>query len=434
MAIGRADGQATVEYTAVIALVGMVLAVGAAVVTVTGVGDRLLYAMRQGICAVGGVLCPPPPEPCVLSRHAQRDTGSVVILAARVGEDQALIVERRSDGKVAVTVMGGRHAGAEYGLGAGVNVEAGKDSAGAGAEVRAAATARVGGGRTWILPSEAAARKLVDALGQGETIPLIDAPAEAIDELFGGGEHVRAPDIEWSDAGSGGDASASAAVGPAGVDAAAAISVAAGLKTDHRTGRRIVFLRLDDSGSAALTARVIGAGAGQSSIGTVAIAFDRHGKPVALTANASAQVEGAAQVPPGLELTKKIRALLHGHSGAGARLEVDATLDLTAPANAEAAKRLIDALHHPGDPARATRAVSGLADRLVTGARLDARLYAMGFDSYGGGGRIKVGLGLGASVDHRVEDSRLLGAWERPPDSAWHDRRDCTDAARRLSA
>jgi hypothetical protein len=434
MPIVRADGQATVEYTAVIALVAVVLGVGAAVVTVTGVGDRLLYAMRQGICAVGGLLCPPPPEPCVLSRHAQRDTGSVVILAARVGEDQALIVERRSDGKVAVTVIGGRHAGAEFGLGAGVNVQAGKDSAGAGAEVRASATARVGGGRTWILPSEAAARKLVDALGQGETIPLIDAPIEAIDELFGGGEHVRAPDIEWSDAGSGGDASASAAVGTAGLDAAATISVAAGLKTDHRTGRRIVFLRLDDSGSAALTAKVIGAGAGQRSIGTVAIAFDRHGKPVALTANASAQVEGTAQLPPGLSLTKKIRALLHGHAGAGARLEVDATLDLTAPANAEPAKRLIEALHHPEDPAGAMRAVSGLADRLVTGARLDARLYSMGFDSYGGGGRVKVGLGLGANLDHRVEDSRLLGAWERPPDSAWHDRRDCTEAARRLAA
>ncbi|MFL5955971.1 MAG: hypothetical protein ACJ756_00825 [Solirubrobacterales bacterium] len=434
MPIVRADGQATVEYTAVIAVIAVVLGVGAAVVTVTGVGDRLLYAMRQGICAVGGVLCPPPPEPCVLSRHAQRDSGSVVILAARLGQDQALIVERRSDGKVAVTVTGGRHGGAEFGLGAGVNVEAGKDSAGAGAEVRAAATTRVGGGRTWILPSEAAARKLVDALGQGETIPLIDAPVEAIDELFGGGEHVRAPDIEWSDAGTGGGASASAAVGPAGLDAAAAISVAAGLKTDHRTGRRVVFLRLDDSGSAALTTKVIGAGAGQKSIGTVAIAFDRHGKPAALTANASAQVEGTAQLPPGLSLTKEIRALLHGHAGAGARLEVDATLDLTAPANAEAAKRLIEALRHPEDPAGAMRAVSGLADRLVTGARLDARLYSMGFDSYGGGGRVKVGLGVGANVDHRVEDSRLLGAWERPPDSAWHDRRDCTEAARRLAA
>ena len=48
MAIGRADGQATVEYTAVIALVGVVLAVGAAVVTVTGVGDRLLYTCLYG--------------------------------------------------------------------------------------------------------------------------------------------------------------------------------------------------------------------------------------------------------------------------------------------------------------------------------------------------------------------------------------------------
>ena len=56
MANRRPNGQATVEYVAVIGLVALVLAVGAAVVTVTGVGDRLLYAMRQGLCAVGGVI------------------------------------------------------------------------------------------------------------------------------------------------------------------------------------------------------------------------------------------------------------------------------------------------------------------------------------------------------------------------------------------
>jgi hypothetical protein len=333
-----------------------------------------------------------------------------------------------------VTLMGGGHGGAEFGFGGGVNVKAGKEALGAEAELRAAAIARIGGGRTWILPSEAAARKLIEALGHDETIPLVDGPAEAIDELFGGGEEVRAPDVEWSDAGSGGDASASSKAGPAGVEATAAISVAAGLKTDHRTGQRVVFLRLDDSASAALTAKLIGAGAGAKSLGQVAVAFDRHGKPIALTANAWTAVEGTAQLPPGLSLTKKLRSFLHGHAGGGVRLELDATLALAAPANAAAAKRLIDALHHPEDPAGAMRAVSGLAERLVTGSRLDARLYSMGIDSYGGGARARVGVGVGANVDHRVEESRLLGAWERPPDGAWADRRDCTEAARRLAA
>ena len=48
--------------------------------------------------------------------------------------------------------------------------------------------------------------------------------------------------------------------------------------------------------------------------------------------------------------------------------------------------------------------------------------------------RAKVVVGVGANLEHRMEQSTLLGAWERPPDGAWTDRRDCTDAAKRLAA
>ena len=59
----RSDGgQATVDYVALLGLVALVLAAGAGAVAVSGVGERLLYALRQGLCAVGGVLCPPRPS------------------------------------------------------------------------------------------------------------------------------------------------------------------------------------------------------------------------------------------------------------------------------------------------------------------------------------------------------------------------------------
>ena len=230
---------------------------------VGGVGERLLHALRQGLCAVGGVLCPPPPQPCVVKRDAQRDNGSVSVGVVRLGEDQALIVERLSNGKVAVTLIGGGHAGAEVGIGAGGSIGTGGDALGAGAEARAAVIARLGDGREWILPDEAAAKRLIDQLGRDETIPLLDGPAEAIDDLFGGGEDVRRPDVEWDEGGTGGDATGEADLGPATVSARVAMGVSVGIRTDHRTGRRTYYLRLDAASSAALSAKLLGAsGAG----------------------------------------------------------------------------------------------------------------------------------------------------------------------------
>jgi hypothetical protein len=426
-------GQATVDYVALLGLVGFLLALGGAAVTVTGLGDRFVYALRQGICAVGGVLCPPPPEPCVVRRDAQRDSGSVTVGVVRLGQDQALVVERLSNGKVAVTLIGGGHAGGEIGIGAGVGVSTGGETLGAGAEARAAVIARLGDGREWIVPDVAAARRLIDQLGRDETIPLVDGPVEAIDELFGDGEHVRDPDVEWDEGGTGGDASGEADVGPVTVSARGALGVSVGVRTDHRTGRRTYYLRLDASASAALGAKLVGgrgAGAGSTS---VAVTFDRHGRPVELVATAFRQLDGSMQLPAGL-VAKNLLARAGAHGGTGGRLEVDARLDLAAPANAEAAKRLIDALRHPEEPGALAGAVAGLGERIINGARLDARVYRMTSDTYGGSARAKVVVGVGANLEHRMEQSQLLGAWERRPDGAWTDRRDCTDAARRLAA
>jgi hypothetical protein len=430
----RSDhGQATVDYVALLGLVAVLLAVGGAAVTVSGVGDRLVYALREGLCVVGGVLCPPPPAPCVVRRDAQRDSGSVTIGVVRLGEDQALVVERLSNGTVAVTLIGGGHAGGEIGIGAGGSIATGGDALGAGAEARAAVIARLGDGREWIVRNEAAARRLIDQLGRDETIPLLDGPAEAIDELFGGGEDVRAPDVEWDEGGTGGDASGEVDVGPGTVSARVAMGVSVGVRTDHRTGLRTYYLRIDATSSTALSAKLVGAGGAGAGATSVAVTFDRHGEPVELLATAFRQLESNLRLPPGLA-AGRVLARAAANGAIGGRLEVDARLDLNAPANAEATKRLMDALAHPGDPAELGRAVAGLGERIVNGARLDARVYGTTSNTFGGGARAKVVVGLGATLEHRMEQSTLLGAWERPPDGAWTDRRDCLDAAERLAA
>jgi hypothetical protein len=281
--------------------------------------------------------------------------------------------------------------------------------------------------------NEAPARRLIDQLGRDETIPLLDGPAEAIDELFGGGEDVRAPDVEWDEGGTGGDASGEVDVGPGTVSARVAMGVSVGVRTDHRTGLRTYYLRIDATSSTALSAKLVGAGGAGAGATSVAVTFDRHGEPVELLATAFRQLESNLRLPPGLA-AGRVLARAAAHGAIGGRLEVDARLDLNAPANAEATKRLMDALAHPGDPAELGRAVAGLGERIANGARLDARVYGITSNTFGGGARAKVVVGLGATLEHRMEQSTLLGAWERPPDGAWTDRRDCLDAAERLAA
>jgi hypothetical protein len=426
-------GQATVDYVALLGLVAFLLTAGGAAVTVTGVGDRLLYALRQGVCTVGGVLCPRPPPPCVVERDARRDTGSVTIGVARLGEDQALVVERLSDGKVAVTLVGGGQGGVDIGIGAGGHVATGSETLGAGAEVRAAVIARLGGGREWILPDAAAARRLIDALGQDETIPLLDTPAQAIDDLFGGGESVRTPDVEWEEAGTGGDAHGVAEIGARLVSARVAAAESLGSRIDHRTGERTLYLRLDDASSMALSVKLLGAGAAGAGSTSVAVTIDRHGTPVELIATAFRQLEDSLQLPPGLS-TPAVLARAGANAAAGRRLEVESRLDLKSPANTEATAVLLAALANPSDVPGLAAAVARLGERLIDGARIDARLYGLDSQSYGAGGRVRAGVGLGANLEHRLEQSRLLAAWQRPPDGAWTDRGDCLDAARRLAA
>jgi hypothetical protein len=426
------DGQASVEYVAVIALVALILAVGAAVITVSGLGERVIHTIRQGLCEVAGLACPVPPQPCVVRRQAERDSGSVTVGIVRLGSDASVIRELRSDGRVLVTLIGGSHGGAEIGIGAGGEIVAGGAPLPAGGEARAAAIVHLGGGRQWVVRTQADADRLVDDLGQDETIPILDGPAEAIDEALGGGSDVRGPDVEWVEGGPGGEASAAIGAGLS-VSATASMAQVEGTRIDHRTGARTLYLRLDSAGSAAISAKLVGASVSAPGTTSVALTFDRHGKPVELSASATRGLEGMVGLPPGL---RSLIAQSAGGAtpGPGARVEVEARLDLTAPANVEAARRLMQALEHPDDPGGVLGTVKGIGERIVDGARLQARLYGSTGHSYGGGGRVKVGGGLGGQVLHRTEDNRLLDAWERPPDGTWAQRRDCLDAAERLAA
>lgn len=435
MAWRREDGQATVEYVALIALVALVLAVGTVVLAgATGFGERIVHTIRQGLCAVAGFACPTPREPCVVNRATNSDTATVTIGYVRLGEDALVLREVRSDGRIVVTLIGGAHGGAEIGIGGGGRIGPGGAEIGGGTELRAAAIVRLGGGRSWIVRNDAEADRLIDALGAAETTPLVDLPVEVVDEIFGGAaSEVRAPDIEFTEGGPGGDANASIGVGPLSAAGGLTLKQALGMRTDHTTGRRTVYFKLDGRSSQSLSATLLGGSLETSGPLSLEVTFDRHWQPYELAVAASRSAELVARLPVGLR-NLVARTAGSGLAAPGTRLEVSARLDLTSPANADAAKRVLAALRHPGDPGEVGAAVKELGSRLIDGSRLAARIYATRSHSLSAAGGVQVGVGVRGAGRHREEGAKLVHAWERPPDGVWSERTDCLGAARRLTA
>src|SRR5687767_2730881 len=97
-------GQATVDYVGVVLLLAVVLAATVGVVAVSGLGEQVVAAMRRALCIVTGGPCDPAEraarEPCVLSAEHRSDGGAVTVSVVRVGERDAVIRERRSDGTI----------------------------------------------------------------------------------------------------------------------------------------------------------------------------------------------------------------------------------------------------------------------------------------------------------------------------------------------
>ena len=103
-------GQAAAEYIAILLVAGALLAGAAAVAAaVPGVGDRVVAAVRTGICIVGGDLCRTADAaaaglpPCLTRERGDRQDTTVDIAVVRVGGHGEWQLALRSDGSAVVT-------------------------------------------------------------------------------------------------------------------------------------------------------------------------------------------------------------------------------------------------------------------------------------------------------------------------------------------
>jgi len=180
------DGQAAADYAAVLLVVVAVLLVGAAV-AVPGVGERVIAAVRTGICIVGGDICRSSDAraaglaPCMTSSRETGSESAVTVLSMRVGEDGRWTVAVQSDGSAVVTRTDGKSLGASVGVGleySPIGLDVGVD--GNVGVVRRSAS-------TWRFRDLPAARRFLDlALGPEPFAVDRIAPDERW-EAFGGG-------------------------------------------------------------------------------------------------------------------------------------------------------------------------------------------------------------------------------------------------------
>jgi hypothetical protein len=116
-------GQASAEYTAVLALVAAALAGAGAAVGLGDVGSSVVHTLRTGICIVGGDVCRPSDAeaaglaPCTVSQETEGSATRLTVFSIRFGASGRWTVAERSDGSYVLTRTDGKSLGAGGGLG-----------------------------------------------------------------------------------------------------------------------------------------------------------------------------------------------------------------------------------------------------------------------------------------------------------------------------
>jgi len=403
------DGQGTIEYLAVVLLVAAVIGAAAALVVVTGLGERVTAAMRRALCVVTGELCDEAQRaaavPCVTASDRHSESGSLQVSFVRVGENDVLMRETRSDGTVALTLLDENEVGLDAGAGVEGHIRWGHSSYAIGRELRAAALAQVGHGKTWVAPDAAAADRLVQRVGLANT-----GFADQLD--------IPDPDVTYDERG-----------GSLSLDFHSgnrqAISLSSqfayGERVDHRSGHRTVYIRDTVGGRAKIAyARAKASGDGTSTE-RYGVTFDRSGRPIDLVVVSTLDVQGTAGLPRRLaSIAGWLKIPLTGAK----HVETEQHLDLTDPANADAAQLFLDGF--AADGAGLKVGAHALRHRLDEQGTLSVRTYAADTTAHEVGAHGKVlGVGGGFDVGDSDESSRLVAAVARRPDGTWGEDAAC---------
>jgi hypothetical protein len=406
-------GQATLEYVGLVALVAAVLAVGA--LLAAGGGEAIAASVGRGIqralCVVRGGECDLDSRPCVVGSRQVEDDGSVDLLLIRIGSDEVVLREDRSDGTSAVTFARLPRGGLSLEKGFGAHARLGRRRVRLGAQMSATVLGLLGNATTWELPDRAAAARMVDRI-------VVDDPRDLARRVLDGGRPLGGdappPASHTSERG------ASVTLGWGGVSFGAADLVGQTVRAD---GRRTFLVRRRNELAVALGDGTAGTGA-RDELDTVTV--DRRGRPLDLGILTGHELTGSVSLPPALQ---PVAGFLDVPTSGARRWETEQHLDLTEPDNLAAAGAFLAQVSAPRPHlGRAVAVSAALRRALDERGVLDARTYALDESSSGVDAGVRAGVGpVGASYERRTRGARLVAATQRGPDGLWRRRADCLE-------
>lgn len=418
-------GQASLEYAGVLAVVAVVLGVGAVLAGGAAWGNGILRGWEQALCRVTGRDCPTVELTACTVRA--RETGGrlgLKLTFVKLGGSLSLLREELSDGTVDITLVDGGDAAPTAALGAAGGMRLGGRRVGVAAITQAELLVRLGRRRVWHRPDAASAdlltRDIVEHLAAGaaeRALPLVGTGVRRLAHAVGyDGDRLPPPDVSGLSAGAKGVVEAE--LGDI-AQASAGLEASLGGIRDRLTGRRTLVFSVEGQAGGALSKAVGGAGISGARGVTLTVTFDREGSPLELAVAVAGTGRGDLQLG------------LPGHTasdGKADRVEVTSRLDLGRGDNRAIYDRLVGALV-PGRTHRLSGAIGALHDRLETSARRDVTRYATGSTSYGADGELAVGVRVGGSAELTRTTAALREAWTRPAGGTWEPRTDCVPEA-----
>lgn len=415
-------GQASSEYVALVALVGLMLALAAGL-TSGGVGGQVLAGLQRGLCRVADVRCPPVQPaaadlaPCPLERTTSAESLTGALEVVDLGRSGTLSAVRGSDGRVTVTLADGATAGGRAGVG--LRLGLGRR---VGAEATAGLAASVASGRSWTLPDVATARAFVDRYGAkttigGKAVDAVRSGCSVLCDAIGWRPHAELPPPDEAYTSRGGEGHLEASIGAASLQA-----TADGLlgTRRRRDGSSTSFLQFDNRLGAVLDVGVATLGARGNAEVVLSYTVDARGRPAELVLGSVVRAgpDGALRVSRG------------GHSlGAGAAevvlTELEAKLNLRDPRNRDAARELMEAMRHPFAAGELSSRLGAVRQRIARTGVVDRRTYALTSTAFSLGATVALGGRLGGMFERTSEEMRLLSAETRLPGLPFLPRDDC---------
>jgi hypothetical protein len=407
-------GQAGLEYVGVVLLVAVVLGAVAMVADGSGIAQAVDRQMLRALCIVRGGDCDQDRAWCPVATDRRRDIMAARILVFRVGTEETIVREERSDGTTAITVVYGKEAGLEVGEGVRVGLSLGHGELGLGGELTAAAVASRERGYTWVLQDVHAVNALVPRLGVSRS---------KLERLIAS-RRLPAPTLRYEHGGArvDGELLGGTTIGGALVLSSEDVS---GTRVNALTHRTTVYVQRTVDGSLSLTHEGSGAAAAQTDRERYAITYDARGRPIDLMVMTTGTFRVSADLPNRVQPAVGLLEVPTGHG----RVYVEEThLDLTDPESLRLASAFVEQVRHPDKLALgpAVAIAAALRRRLDSDGIVHARTYDYDERNYGIDVSAAIeGVGLGAELSRVHEDTRLVAATTRGLDGVWRRRGDC---------